>query len=99
MKGADSLPRDAGGIDPTYLEQLPGRLDAEFTPRGSDFQRSCCELNASGAVQGAADAVFAMGSQALVALFAELIAGRDPADAIQEYAALGERVSEGRAAQ
>lgn len=86
IKAEKAAPAPAGSDLPKLLRWAAS--DFEATEKPCDFQSVCCALNRSSELAVAAEAVHALGPRALLALFAELLAGRDPAEAIRSYAAI-----------
>jgi hypothetical protein len=71
-------------------DRLGAYHGSEHKHPASDFQRVCCELNRSPALSHAAEGIHALGHRALRALLAEMIAGRNPVEAIRDYERLAE---------
>lgn len=90
-EGADFGQRDAGGIDPK-IEHHGDGLDRENSPKTEEVQpgfHACCvALNRSPELAADVAAIRALGDRVLTALFAEILAGRAPSEAIREYAAI-----------
>jgi hypothetical protein len=73
---------------PRKCLELAAFDNPEIKPPRIDFQTRCCALNRSTSLAAAAEQIHALGPRALLALFAELLAGRAPEAAIREYAAI-----------